>query len=254
MRRWARPRFRSSWAPEGTAERPALPLAEQMRPRGRPRRSMSGRACTSLPVSNGSDARFLARLSPGGAALCRLRLGALATLRAVALDVALQVLEGVVDVAPDHRRGQLIGDPAEEAAGRVVAQAEHHAGAVRAVLAEPPAPTLVDAHHARPGHVARLFELDDLDQATHLGRADAHQHPVAGATAALLAAVHLPARDAAEEERVVVGVRHVVPDERAWSVDDEFPFDAHQPMKGKRRSAASSSSLPCISPRTWRLI
>src|SRR3954454_24753618 len=83
------------------------------------------------PPTNGVDARFLSALSLGGGALPgRLAPAATRVLCALALDLALQVLERVVDVVAHHRSRELVGEPAEQPAGRVVAQAEHHARAV----------------------------------------------------------------------------------------------------------------------------
>src|SRR5437764_14810049 len=100
----------------------------------------------------------------------------------------------------DGRRRDLLRDPAEDARARdAVAEAELDMCAVRADLAQAPAAALVQAGHARPGHVAWLVPFDHLDQAADLSRADPHQHPVAGAAAALLIAADLPARHAAEQ-------------------------------------------------------
>ena len=59
-------------------------------------------------------------------------------------------------------------------------------GPVRADLAQAPAAALIQAGDAGPRHVPGLVELDDLHEAADLGRPDAHEHPVAGAAAALL--------------------------------------------------------------------
>src|SRR5204863_7967438 len=104
--------------------------------------------------SSAFSTRFAYGLGPRGGLLAR-RLARLLGL--AALDLALQVQQRVLDVAAHDRRRELVAQPAEETARGVVAQAEHHAGAVRAALAQPPAPSLVEAEHARPGHVAGLL-------------------------------------------------------------------------------------------------
>ena len=80
-----------------------------------------------------------------------------------------------------------------------------------AALADPPAAALVDAGHGVPGEVALRLELDDLDQAADLGRADPQQHPVAGAEPGLLLALDRPARDAGHEVQVARRVGDVRP-------------------------------------------
>src|SRR3954464_2340787 len=112
---WLRPRCRSSWRPARTREpQPRKPLELRTRPLG-PQR-VSNRACASLPPYNGASARFLPGLSLGwAAAFLRRRLRPCLACAGceLALDVALQVLERVVDVVAHHRPGQLVAEPAE---------------------------------------------------------------------------------------------------------------------------------------------
>src|SRR3954463_2866177 len=153
---------------------------------------------------------------------------------------------------PGHGgRGDLLGDPAEEARARdAIAEPELGVRAVRADLAQAPAPALVQAGHARPGHVAGLVELDHLDQAADLGRPDAHQHAVARAAAALQIAADLPARDAAEEVQLLGRIGDPVPDDVARGGDVDLRLDPH-PITGSRRSAASASRVSCMTRTTW---
>jgi hypothetical protein len=116
------------------------------------------------------------------------------------LDRPLELLQRPVGVAPHDRRRELLRQPAPDArAGD--AELEAQLDSRRAVLAAPEAPAaaLVDARDRVPGEVALGLELDDLDQAADLGRADPHQHPVARAQAGPRPAGALPAGDAGEE-------------------------------------------------------
>ena len=79
------------------------------------------------------------------------------------------------------RAARLLGDPAPEPRARDAVLEPQLDARGAAALADPPAAALVDPGHRGPGEVARRLELDDLDQAADLGRADAQQHPVAGA-------------------------------------------------------------------------
>src|SRR5262245_45617723 len=154
-------------------------------------------------------------------------------------------------MAGDGRRRDLLGDPAEEArAGDAVAEAELGVRAVGADLAQAPAPALVEARDARPGHIAGLLVLDDLDQPADLRRADAHQHAIARAAAALLVARDLPARDPAEEVQLLGGVGDPIPHDLARRGDVDLRLYPH-PITGKRRSAASASRVSCITRITW---
>ena len=142
-----------------------------------------------------------------------------------------------------HRAGEL-------GAGDAVAEPELDVGAAGADLAQPPAAALVQAGDARPRHVARLVELDDLDETADLGRPDAHQHPVARPAAALLVAADLPAGDTAEEVQLPGRVGDPVPDDLALRRDVDLRGDPH-PTTGRRRSAASASRVSCITRMTW---
>src|SRR5436305_10811692 len=92
------------------------------------------------------------------------------------LDLLLELGERAAQVAADLRRGDLLGQPAEDPRARhAVLEAELDPGALAGALAQPPTAALVDAGHRVPGQVAVLVPLDDLDQAADLGRADPHQ-------------------------------------------------------------------------------
>ena len=140
--------------------------------------------------------------------------------------------------------------PDRPGAGDAVLEAQLDARAAAVALADPPAPALVDAGHRHPRQVAVGLELDHLDQPADLGRADAQQHPVAGAEPAGLLAVDRPAGDAGHEVQVALGVGDQRPHQLGRRVDLDRLGDPH-PITGSRRSAASASSVSCIRRMTW---
>jgi hypothetical protein len=116
------------------------------------------------------------------------------------LDRSLELRQRPVDVAAHDRGGELLRQPAPDPRARdaeLDAQLDP-SGTVRAAP-DAPAAALVDAHDRVPGEVALGLELDDLDQAADLGRADPHQHPVARAEAGPRPPDAFPAGHAGEE-------------------------------------------------------
>src|SRR3954451_690732 len=158
--------------------RPSSPAPRIASPTCSPRRS---KAATSTP---GRRTRGSASL--GGGAAPR-RLGA----HPLVLDRALELRQGPSHVPAHDRRRELLRDPAPEAAGRAELDPQlDPRGAIKST--HPPAAPLVDAGDRVPRQVALGRELDDLDQPTHLGRPDPHQHPVARAQAGPRPADALP--------------------------------------------------------------
>src|SRR5262249_35996670 len=166
-------------------------------------------------------------------------------------DVAGELVQGGPQGAGEGRGGALPAPPAEDArAGHAVGEAQLDARLVVALRAQPPASALVHAGDRAPGQVARLVPLDDLDEAADLGRADTHQRAVARAQAGRLLAGDLPARHAGHEVQVARGVDDELPHRLARGGDDDVRLDPH-PITGRRRSAASASSVSCIRRTTY---
>ena len=124
------------------------------------------------------------RASSRRARLARARRAA-APAQLLVLDLALELLQRAAQVAADRAGGDALGEPAEDARAR---------DAVREAQLDPrAAPPPRSRRRQRPrwsmpvtdvqARSRSARELDDLDQAADLGRADAQQHPVAGAEA-----------------------------------------------------------------------
>src|SRR4051794_25387844 len=168
------------------------------------------------------------------------------------LHLALQLLQRAPQVAAELRRGEELCDPSRySGAGYAVGEAQLDRGPPVRQLAKAPAATLVHAGDRAPRHVALLLPLDELVQTADLRGANADQHPVAGAEPASLLTVDLPPGDARHEVQVVRGLREVVPDSLRRCRDDDRFVEPHQPSTGNRRSAASWSSVSCITRITW---
>src|SRR3954452_6709777 len=166
------------------------------------------------------------------------------------LDLALELRERPAQVPADRRRGDLLGQPAEDPrAGHAVLEAELDAGAVGGPLAQPPARALVDAGDRVPRDVGELVPLDDLDAAADLRRADVHQRAVPRADAGRLVADDLEARHAGHEVQVARGVGDELPDELARRGDLDADRDPH-PTRGSWRSAAKASRAACMRDTT----
>src|SRR4051812_8157178 len=162
------------------------------------------------------------------------------------LDRALELAQRPLDVPAHDRARELLGQPGPDpAAGHAVLQPQLDPRAPALARPQAPAPALVHAGDGRPGQVALRLELDDLDQLADLRRADPHQHPVARAHPGAPGALDLPAGDAGEEVEHAGGVGDLLPHQRARRVDLDVLGDPH-PSTGKRRSAASASSVSCI--------
>ena len=162
------------------------------------------------------------------------------------LDLCLEILKGLLEVGRHHRFRDLLGDRAEHPSGGVVGEPQRHARARVVGLAQAPAQALVDAGDAGPGQVGGLVELDDLDQAAHVGRPHVQVDRVARADALLGPVVlALEPGHAVHEARVEAGVRDQLPDLLARGVDDGCLLDPH-PITGRRRSSCSAVSARCM--------
>ena len=105
---------------------------------------------------------------------------------------------------------------------------------------------------AEIGGLVEVVECDepsDLHQPADLGRAHAHEHPVAGADARGTLGLDLPAGHAGHEVQVPSGVV----DERPHLVRGRGDLDRRgdpHPITGRRRSEASASRVSCMRRRT----
>src|SRR4051812_46381524 len=171
------------------------------------------------------------------------------------LHLALQLLECSPQMPAELGGREELGDPSRNARARdAIREAQLNARATVRQLAEAPAAALVHAHHRAPCHVPFFLPLDDLDQTANLGGADADQHPIAGAEPTPLVARDLPARDTGHEVKVVRGIGEVVTDQPGRRGDDDRLVQPHgdpQPITGSRRSAASVSSVSCMTRVTY---
>src|SRR3954454_10413798 len=141
-------------------------------------------------------------------------------------------MEAAADVVPHRRRRDPLREPAgDPGPGDAVGEAELDLRPAVVELAKPPATALVDPGHRRPGHVARLVELNDLDQPTGLYGADAEQHPVPGAEADRRLVADLPAGHAGHVVQDVRRVDDVVPDQLGPGGDDYRLVEPH-PITG----------------------
>jgi hypothetical protein len=81
------------------------------------------------------------------------------------LDLPCELAQAAPEVAAHGRRGELLGEPAEDARPATpYCKPQLDVRAALAPRAQPPAAALVDAGDRRPGQVALGRELDDLDQ------------------------------------------------------------------------------------------
>src|SRR5437588_10636074 len=78
--------------------------------------------------------------------------------------------------APDVTGPDLVDDPTEEPARRLVVEPQRDLRPARCDLAQAPPSPLVDAGDAVPGHVGGRVELGHLDETADLGGADLHAH------------------------------------------------------------------------------
>jgi hypothetical protein len=89
------------------------------------------------------------------------------------LDEPVKLPQGLVHVPAHGGCRDPLGQPAAQArAGHDVGEAELDAPPAAGSLAQPPPAAVVETGDRRPGEVARLVELDDLDQSAELGCAD----------------------------------------------------------------------------------
>src|SRR5271163_3420598 len=135
--------------------------------------------------------------------------------------------------------GDPVGDVAEYSAGRLIPKPERHFRlAVRAV-AQPDPAAQRNAGDAHPSQVAAIVEFDNLDQAADGHRADLPVHGIACTDATRLFVRALPALEVCHEQRIAIRVADYLPDRVTVGVDDASASDAHQPITGNRRLAAS---------------
>src|SRR5262249_15393 len=120
-----------------------------------------------------------------------------------------------------------------------------HLRSALAGVAQPESPAQGHTGDPHPGQVAAFVELDHLDQAADGHRADLPVHDVARTHAGPLIVLRLPPLEVRHERRVAVGVADYLPDEVGVGVDHALGVDAHQPITGNRRWAASRSTPAC---------
>ena len=190
-------------------------------------RSCAASSATSTSRTCGSTRRWRrARPRPRRGAAARR--GGLAQL--LVLDLALELLQRAAQVPATVGAATLLGQPAAASPRR----RRRRRGAARRACGRPAR----SRRRQRPrwsmpvtevqASSRRLVVLDDLDEAADLGRADAHEHPVARAEPARLLAGDLPARDAGHEVQV------------ARRVGDELPHDLGRGRDVDRRARPSS--------------
>ncbi len=169
-----------------------------------------------------------------------------------AVDVRFQPREPPPHVLPHLPHRYLLGQRAHDAAGRAVAQPQRDPGAAVLQVAQPPAPALVDAGHARPCQVAVLVQLHDLHQPAHVGRAHVHPHPVARAHRRGRLARRRPAPSGARCRSAAATARCPPASPRRPCAGPPRPRAPRRacvpayPITGNVRSAWSAVSVSCI--------